>query len=45
MTLFAFITGWIHVSHPVINMNDKLRDVGLFGCLSAQSKQLKIMNE
>lgn len=31
MTLFAFITGWIHVNHPIITMNDKLRNVGLFG--------------
>lgn len=30
MTLFAFITGWVHVNHPVIIMNDMLRNVGLF---------------
>lgn len=31
MTPFAFIPGWIRVNHPVINMNNKLRNVGLFG--------------
>lgn len=43
MTLFAFITGWIHVNHPIITMNDKLRNVGLFGSDSFHmSKQVAI---
>lgn len=49
MTPFAFITGWIHVNHPVINMKDKLRNVGLFGSdgFLRVSKSLtpKVINE
>lgn len=45
MTVFAFVTGWMHVNRPIITMNNKFRNVALQQFSDSKWRSLQIVDE